>query len=136
MSRISQFVAHAKFSRSRVVLPLLVALVATPAYAFFHAILRSSVPAAGTTVAESPRELRLTFSEAVELPFTRITVLARGRDTVVTGRIAHDPTLQQVVVVPITASLKPGVYTVKYRVAGHDGHPMGGSYVFTVGVKR
>ena len=135
MSRISQFVAHAKFSRSRVVLPLLVALVATPAYAFFHAILRSSAPAAGTTVAESPRELRLTFSEAIELPFTRITVLAGGRDTVATGRIAHDRTLQQVVVVPITASLKPGVYTVKYRVAGHDGHPMGGSYVFTVGVK-
>ena len=136
MSHISRFVAHAKFSRSRAVLPLLVALVATPAYALFHAILRSSMPAAGTTVAESPRELRLTFSEAIELPFARITVLAGGRDTVVTGRIAHDSSANQIVVVPVTSALKPGSYTVKYRVAGHDGHPMSGSYVFTVGGKK
>ena len=136
MSHISRFVSRGKLGRSRVVLLLLAAIVATPAYAFFHAILRSAVPAAGATVAESPRELRLTFSEAIELPFTRITVLAGGRDTVVMGRAAHDSSANQIVVVPVTSALKPGSYTVKYRVAGHDGHPMGGSYVFTVGGKK
>ena len=115
---------------------LILALVATPAYALFHAVLRSSAPSAGTTAAESPRELRLTFSEAIELPFTRVTVLAGGRDTVATGRVALDSSARQIVVVPILTSLKPGSYTVKYRVAGHDGHPMGGSYVFTVGARK
>ncbi len=132
MSFASRIVARTMSPRRYVGLLLLVALVATPAHALFHAILRSSAPSAGATIAESPRELRLTFSEAIELPFTRITVLAGGRDTVATGRVVHDSSAQEIVVVPITSALKPGSYTVKYRVAGHDGHPMGGSYVFTV----
>ncbi len=136
MSSISRIAVRARFSRPRAGLVFLLALVATPAYALFHAVLRSSAPSAGATVAESPRELRLTFSEAIEMPFTRVTVLAGGRDTVVTGRIAHDSSAHQILVVPITTSLKPGSYTVKYRVAGHDGHPMGGSYVFTVGGRK
>ena len=136
MSVISRIAARTMSLHQRVGLVLLVALVATPVYALFHAVLRSSAPSAGATVAQSPRELRLTFSEAIELPFTRITVLAGGRDTVVMGRVAHDSSANQVVVVPVTSALKPGSYTVKYRVAGHDGHPMGGSYVFTVGGKK
>ena len=126
----------AQFSRPRAGLVLMFALLATPAYALIHAVLRSSAPSAGTTVAQSPSELRLTFSEAIELPFARVTVLARSRDTVATGRLALDSVAHQIVVVPITTPLKPGSYTVKYRVAGHDGHPMGGSYAFTVGGRK
>lgn len=109
------------------------AVLAMPELALAHAKLVSSFPAANKTVSEAPRELRLTFSEKPELAVSRVTLLAGGRDTVATGKVGADAKAAETLVVPVTGALAPGSYTVRYRVAGKDGHPIGGSYVFTVG---
>ncbi len=59
--------------------------------------------------------------------------LLRGtEDLAVLGEVAADAQAPETVIVPVTKPLAAGSYTVKYRVAGPDGHPMGGSYVFSV----
>jgi len=112
---------------------LVASTLARPAYGFFHAVLRSSIPAAGASVPVAPAALTLTFSEKIDLPMARVTLLARGRDTIPTGTLTSES--GATVLVPVARMLVPGSYTVKYRVAGSDGHPMGGSFTFTVAPK-
>jgi copper resistance protein C len=113
----------------------LVLLAALPPLAVaagrMHAKLTSARPAAGTTVA-APTELRLTFSERIELKIAKIALLRGTEAVAVLGAVAADAQTPETVVVPITMPLATGSYTVKYRVAGPDGHPMGGSYTFSV----
>ncbi|HCT56309.1 MAG TPA: copper resistance protein CopC [Gemmatimonas aurantiaca] len=96
-----------------------------------HAKLKSSLPSAGTTVA-APKELRLTFSEKIEIKIAKITLLRGTEELAALGDVAADSQATETVVIPVTKPLAAGSYTVKYRVAGPDGHPMGGSYVFSV----
>jgi len=112
---------------------LTAATLARPAYGFFHAVLRSSVPAAGASVPVVAASLKKTLSEKIDLLMARITILARGRDTIPTGALTSERGTN--VLVPVARMLAPGSYTVKYRVAGSDGHPMGGSFTFTVAPK-
>jgi len=107
--------------------------LARPAYGLIHAVLRSSVPTAGASVPVAPTALRLTFSEKIDLPMARVTLLARGRDTIPTGTLTAEA--GTTVLVPVARTLAPGSYTVKFRVAGSDGHPMGGSFTFSVAPK-
>lgn len=108
------------------ILPLTAVASALP-----HAKLKSSLPAAGTTVA-APKELRLTFSEKIELKIAKVTLLRGTEELAALGDVAAEAQAPETVVIPITKPLAAGSYTVKYRVAGPDGHPMGGSYVFSV----
>ncbi len=117
------------FSRS---LMLVAALpLAAIAAVMPHAKLKSSLPGAGSTVA-APKELRLTFSEKIELKIPKVTLLRGTEEVAALGDIAADAQAPETVIIPVTKSLAAGSYTVKYRVAGPDGHPMGGSYVFSV----
>jgi methionine-rich copper-binding protein CopC len=112
---------------------LAAATLTRPVYGLIHAVLRSSVPTAGASVPVAPTALSLTFSEKIDLPMARVTILARGRDTIPTGTFTSEN--GATVLVPVARVLAPGSYTVKYRVAGSDGHPMGGSFTFTVAPK-
>lgn len=96
-----------------------------------HAKLKSSMPGAGSTVT-APKELRLTFSEKIEVKIAKVTLLRGTEEVAVLGEIDADAKAPETVIVPVTKSLATGSYTVKYRVAGPDGHPMGGSYSFSV----
>src|SRR5687768_1342302 len=54
---------------------LLLALVCgKPPIAWAHAYLASALPADGSTVTQAPREIRIQFTEGVELEFSRIDV--------------------------------------------------------------
>jgi methionine-rich copper-binding protein CopC len=96
-----------------------------------HAKLKSALPSGGSTVA-APKELRLTFSEKVEVKIAKITLLRGTEEVAALGAVSADTQAPETVVVPVTQPLAAGAYTVKYRVAGPDGHPMGGSYSFSV----
>lgn len=100
------------------------ALTAAPASA--HTALKSSTPAKGSTV-EAPSEIVLTYTEAVILPKVALTD-ASGK---VQGAGAPRA-VDNKVVLPVTAPLPAGVYTVGWRVVSADGHPVAGSFRFTV----
>lgn len=103
---------------------LLGALVASPASA--HTTLVSSDPANDATVA-SITKVTLTYADPVILP--RVVVNdAKGGDHV--AGPAHATANR--VVADLTGPLRPGTYTVGWRVVAPDGHPATGEYRFTV----
>ncbi len=103
-----------------------------PATAIAHPRLRRSTPAADDTLARAPAELRLTFSEPIELRFTRIMIMGRGGAPVPMGAVTRLPDSLGTVVVAIGRSLEPGEYVVGWQAAGDDGHVVRGHYRFLV----
>ena len=100
-------------------------LAASPAFA--HAALKVSAPQSGATVA-APQTLSLTFSEKVRL--TQVKLTAEGKDVsgVPVDRAAPAaPTFS----VPLP-KLAPAKYEVRWSALGDDGHPVNGTFTFTV----
>jgi copper resistance protein C len=106
------------------------ALAAGPAFA--HAKLLSEVPAAADAAAAAPvSELRLTFSEGVNLAFSKVAIVdAAGQAT--TGTLALDGADNKVLVVTLATPLAAGAYTVDWTAVSDDGHKMKGTYTLNL----
>jgi len=97
-----------------------------------HAFLSSAVPRVGSTVVTGPNELRLLFTEAVEIMFSSVKITLEGGKDIETVKIAVEPSNPQMIVVYLTTPLAPGVYVVHWRVVSVDTHKTQGDYRFTV----
>jgi copper transport protein len=96
-----------------------------------HVTLVSSQPASGATLTASPTSLRLEFSEPVEPAVAHVSIVApNGRSTALT--VANDPHDAHVIVAPLSG-IGSGTFRVTWHVLSEDGHPVGGSFLFTVG---
>lgn len=104
----------------------LASVLATAAPASAHTSLTSADPAKGATVA-SPRQIRLTFADPVR--FTGVVVLDAHGGHHESGR---SQAVDNHVTEAIAGVLASGVYTVGWRVVAPDGHPVTGTYTFTV----
>jgi len=109
---------------------LWVLLAAAPAFA--HAELVSTTPANGQRLAVGPSDIRLRFSERVNLVRDGLRLLDSGRTTLTTGPARLGPGADEVVL-PVSEVLPDGVYTVTWRVVSGDSHPIHGAFVFSVG---
>ena len=108
----------------------LAAVIRFYAVASAHVTLVSSQPAAGSTLAASPTSLRLEFSEPVEPAVAHVSIVAPdGRSTALT--VASDPHDVHFIVATLSG-LGSGTFRVTWHVLSEDGHPVGGSFVFTV----
>jgi methionine-rich copper-binding protein CopC len=108
------------------------AAVVLPAAVMFHLHLTKAAPGKGETVATSPAQIRLTYSQRPELKLTSVSLLRLAdSSTVALGKPAAADSLTIVVAVPTT--LEPGAYRVVWRTASRDGHPVRGKYEFAVG---
>jgi copper transport protein len=94
-----------------------------------HAHLVSSSPADGEALEESPREIRLVFSEPVEAALSRVVFVSATAERVVPVRA--DSTDVRVLVGELP-SLPVAEYRVDWRTVSADGHPVEGSFRFTV----
>ena len=95
-----------------------------------HAHLKSSTPTDKSTV-KAPSELDLTFSEALNLKFSGVKVTGPAKAAIKTG----EPMLMDngtTLMVPVSAPLAPGGYTVEWHVLSTDGQKTIGSLTFTV----
>lgn len=108
---------------------VLAVAIALPGAALAHGLLRSSSPAAQSVLTSPPRVIRLTFTEAPELTFTRIRLVGPAGD-ISLGPLEIFPGM--VAAANIPGVLEPGVYRVEWRTAGADGHPVTGQFPFTV----
>jgi copper transport protein len=104
------------------------ALPAGPASA--HAALIRTSPTQGAVVQQAPREVVVTFSEAVAPVREKIKVIGpdgkradRGTPTV-RGDDLH---------IPLRGGGQQGTYVVGYRVISADGHPVGAAFTYSVG---
>ena len=117
-----------RISALMLVLPAL--LLGAPA-ALAHAFLDRAVPAVGSTVHQSPAEVRLRFTEEIEGALSTARVEDAAGHTVSTGPAKPDASDRRVLVVPV-GPLPPGRYKVIWRVLSVDTHVTSGDFRFTV----
>jgi copper transport protein len=108
------------------------ALLVTPDSAFAHGKLKASSPGAGAHLGIIPRELRLDFTEVPDLTFSRVSLIGPGGAAVALGALSYAQDSHRAVVAAIDVSLAAGTYTVRWQLAGDDGHPVRGDFRFTV----
>jgi len=100
---------------------------------FAHAQLIASSPGAGAVLAESPEEIRLVFSEPLEVQVTSLDLATEDDSAVVmrTGEIDPEDPYALVLVDP---ELADGVYQLTWRtLSSADGHTAEGFLSFGIG---
>jgi copper transport protein len=106
--------------------------LALPGAAFAHAALLHTVPQASGTVNVPPRQLELTYTEAVEPRFAVVSVTdAAGRQETA-GPPRRSPADPDTLLVPLR-TVPEGWYLVYWRAISVDGHPVRGAFTFAVG---
>jgi methionine-rich copper-binding protein CopC len=106
------------------------AVTAAPALA--HAFLDHASPAVGSAVATAPAVVTLWFTQALEPAFSSLTVSDQVGQRVDLGNVQVPAGLPDQLQVGLNP-LRPGTYTVRWRVVSVDTHPTEGSFTFTVG---
>ncbi len=102
---------------------------AAPAIA--HALLRVADPAVGSTVTDSPKQLSLTFSEAVEPAFCRVAVTDPTGKSMAAAPLHADPHDSTRLLLPLKP-LPSGGYTVTWHAVSVDTHKTEGHFHFAV----
>jgi copper transport protein len=91
-----------------------------------HASLARAEPADGAMLAETPKALKLTFNEPVSVLVIRLIGPS--------GEVVAPTAAAENNVVTITPpQLRRGTHVLSWRVVSADGHPVGGSFVFSIG---
>ena len=112
-----------------IVLASVLAALIRPAFA--HAFLASAAPAVGSVANASPKDVVLTFTEAVEPRFSRIEVDDDAGTRVDVGDVHGDSGDGKRLSVGVPA-LKPGAYRVVWHAVSVDTHRTEGRFTFTV----
>ncbi|MGH8879187.1 MAG: copper resistance CopC family protein [Stackebrandtia sp.] len=113
---------------SGAVLAVALVLPVTATEAFAHVALVSSNPKDGAKLDEAPKSAKLTFSETLDAPSTKVAV-TKGEGEPVDGpkpEISGD-TITQPLRLP-----EKGRYTVAFHIVSEDGHPVRDSISFDV----
>jgi len=117
--------------RSRFTALSAIVLLGFAGQAFAHAHLTKSAPADKATVATSPAELDLHFSEELDITFSGLKIIGPDKAVVKTGN-AMLMDAGKTLMVPLPETLGPGSYAVEWHVLSTDGHKSSGTYGFTV----
>ena len=108
--------------------------VLAPGVAFAHANIDRAEPAPDSTLATSPRAVRIWFTEPVAANASGIEVLDTTGRRVDANDSRVDLSTPSLVMVTLPA-LPDGTYTVAWRnTSAVDGHPLRGTYAFAFGV--
>lgn len=111
-----------------VLLAVVALLIVGGPTAYGHAVLVSTTPEDGATVATMPDEIVLTFNERVTTP-AYVVAEAPDGTTVASGQARTDGTRVRAATEPADIA---GRYRISYRVVSADGHPINGSVYVTV----
>ncbi|WP_054248158.1 copper resistance CopC family protein [Rhodococcus opacus] len=94
-----------------------------------HSELISSSPAADSVLDFGPPGVELVFNQNIQNQFVNVSVTAPDGTQVGQG----EPSVQGAkVLLPVVDGIGSGQYTVGYRVISEDGHPITGTYSFTL----
>lgn len=123
-------------SSRRVFVRLLIAgtavlAVGTSARAAMHLRLAKSEPAKDAVVA-APTQLQLWFSLKPAMSITSVKLTSSSDVAVKVGKAAHSGDEKAPVLVAIEEPLAAGKYTVSWKTASSDMHPVTGDFSFTV----
>jgi len=94
-----------------------------------HSELVSSDPPADATLAVAPIGVGLVFNQDIKTSFATMSLIGPDEEQWAQGpATVEGPNVS----VPVKGGLPNGQYTVGYRVTSADGHPITGSYTFSV----
>lgn len=110
---------------------MLIILFAATTSAFAHAHLDHASPAAGSTLAQAPNEIVLTFTSEIEPAFSSIEVRDAKGALMHSGKAAVDGKRTQMRL-PLDV-LPPGTYKVIWQVLSVDTHRSKGDFTFRIG---
>lgn len=116
----------------RMVPAVLLALALPVHTASAHPRLLRAAPAAESHVTRAPREIALSFNEAVSVALSRLTLLDAAKRAVKLDSLRPAPRDAKTLTAKVLGALRPGRYSVKWQAGGADGHPMRGEYTFVV----
>lgn len=118
-----------------IVVTALLASLALPGTVAAHAVLVKSSPARRAVLAAPPTRVELTFNERLEPAYSTVSVAGTDSARVDDGTVVVGPEDPRRLSVGL-AALKPGTYTVKFRVLSVDGHLVEGTIPFEVRPRR
>jgi copper resistance protein C len=100
---------------------------------FAHAELNKSFPVENSTLTKAPKFVQLEFGEAITTLKSKsansIVLLDAKSHKIMTSQIKIKEAIARV---ELIGTLKPGKYTVKYRIVSADGHVLNAQYKFTL----
>lgn len=96
-----------------------------------HARLESSSPQANAVVSPAPSQVRLQFSEQLELPFSKIKLVDATGAIVEPTKTAIDSANPKVLTATVPA-LHAGAWRVQWSTVTRDGHKIKGQFAFQV----
>ncbi|MCL6510634.1 MAG: metallo-mystery pair system four-Cys motif protein [Anaerolineae bacterium] len=99
-----------------------------------HAMLVSAEPAPNSIITESPKQIKLVFSEALQAVGHTITLLDEKKNKVEVGKAMLDPAdgSKKTLIAEIPTMLPMGSYTVEWKNLATDGHSERGQFTFTL----
>jgi copper transport protein len=108
---------------------LLLALALPLGAAYGHAAVVQTYPSDGAVLDAAPQSVRILFNEPVSLISAQV-LDAGGRNIIAPdAAAAKDATIE----ITLPGQLERGTYVASYRIVSLDGHPVGGSLVFSIG---
>jgi copper transport protein len=102
-----------------------------PGHAFAHAALIKAEPEMDARLPESPPQVSLTFNERLEEGLYYIKVYDSGKKQVTAANAVMNSTRTGLYL--DLPKLADGDYIVTYHVISADGHPVEGTYLFSIG---
>ncbi|MEP6691444.1 MAG: copper resistance protein CopC [Gemmatimonadaceae bacterium] len=123
---------HYRARHAWLVAAVAMAIGAFPGVADAHAKLLKSDPASGAHLDSLPRTVRLWFSEPMQLAVSSIAVAAPGGAMLALGAPRAGVSGVAEIDVDLPPALAAGAYAVRWRSASRDGHPISGSFSFTI----
>ncbi|PHM45734.1 Copper resistance protein C [Xenorhabdus mauleonii] len=100
--------------------------------ALAHAHLKDQTPAENATVEAAPQAITLSFSERIELGFSKVKLIGPEKTVIKTGKLELDPETKTKLILPVEGKLAAGEYSVDWSVLSVDGHKTKGVYSFIV----
>ncbi len=91
----------------------------------------SATPGAQSVVS-APTSLRILFSEPLALAASGAAIASDKGQAMATGKPALNGTNPRQIVIPITATMDPGTYTVAWFAVGRDAMRVTGTFQFQV----
>ncbi|HKS85638.1 MAG TPA: copper homeostasis periplasmic binding protein CopC [Pseudolabrys sp.] len=115
----------------RILITTVTAFLLVAEVAFAHAHLDHASPAAGSTVAQAPKEIVLTFTNELEPAFSGAEVTSEKGD-LQSGKASVDGSNPAQLRVPLK-TLSAGTYKVNWHIMSVDTHRTEGNFTFRVG---
>lgn len=105
-------------------------LAVSPLAAALHIGLSSSVPAKGAHLMTAPKEIRLTFTEPIDVAKAGVELMKQDASPLALDALRAVTDSPRVAVAQISGTMTGGAYTVKWKAVARDGATGSGSFAF------